>query len=112
MQSGIYHVKFTSSQQAYGEGLAVFKDGSVNGGDVGYVYLGTYEGIPGGVAAKLKIKKWNQGITSVFGNISEFDLDLRGTFSPDFSSFSVGGGIPLMPGSTITITGKRLADAV
>jgi hypothetical protein len=31
MNSGIYHVKFSSSQHGrYGEGLAVFKDQSIN----------------------------------------------------------------------------------
>src|ERR1035437_3689940 len=93
MKSGIYHVKFTSSQQAYGEGLAVFKDGTVNGGDQGYLYIGTYQESSAGVTAKLKIKKWNQGVTSVFGNIAEFELDLRGNFSSDFSSFNVNGGV-------------------
>lgn len=40
MKDGIYHVRFSSSVGAAGEGLAVVKDGSVNGGDAGYLYLG------------------------------------------------------------------------
>lgn len=42
MIDGIYHVRFSSSIDGrnFGEGLATFKDGSVNGGDHGYLYLG------------------------------------------------------------------------
>lgn len=112
MKSGIYHVQFKSSAQSYGEGLAVFKEGTVNGGDHGYLYLGTYEDEAGGVSAKLKIRKWNQGVTSVFGPFNEFDLILKGSFNPDLSSFTVAGVSPQIPGASITIFGRRVADAV
>lgn len=110
MKPSIYHVKFVSAQKSYGEGLAVFKDGTVNGGDNGYLYLGSYQESGGTVTAKLKIKKWNPGVVSVFGNISEFNLDLSGTLTAD--TFTVKGGIPQMLGATIVIEGRRIADAV
>lgn len=112
MKPGIYHVQFRSSAQSYGEGLAVFKDGTVNGGDQGYLYLGTYEGETGNVSAKLKIRKWNQGVTSVFGPFNEFDLVLQGSLKPDLSGFTVSGGSPQIPGASITIHGRRVAEAV
>lgn len=112
MKSGIYHVKFTSSQNIYGEGLAVFRDGTINGGDAGFLYLGSYQEVPAGVMAKLKIKNWNPSIRSTFGNLSEFELDLRGTFAADLSTFTVTGGTPQRPGASISITGRRLADAI
>ena len=40
MENGIYHVRFASSIDGAGEGLAVVKDGAVNGGDAGYLCLG------------------------------------------------------------------------
>ncbi|MCR6655607.1 MAG: hypothetical protein NVV63_07270 [Opitutus sp.] len=111
MKPSIYHVNFASSQQSYGEGIAVFKDGTVNGGDHGYVYVGTYDLSSTSVSARLKIKKWNAAVTSVFGNIPDFDLDLRGSLSPDQSTFTVTGGIKQLPGPTITIRGRRISDA-
>lgn len=111
MTPAIYHVQFTSSLQARGEGLAVFKDGSINGGDEGYLYVGTFAGDSSNVTATLKIKKWNPVATSVFGPLKEFDLNLRGTFQPDGTHFKVTGVSPQIPGASITITGDRISAA-
>lgn len=43
MNDGIYHVTFSSLRGSAGQGLVVIKDGSVNGGDAGYLYLGLLE---------------------------------------------------------------------
>lgn len=112
MKPAIYHVKFTSSLRDFGDGLAVFKDGSINGGDHGYLYLGTYEVDGSTVTAKLKVKRWNSSVTSVFGNIDEFALELKGSVTGDGDSFSAQGAIPQMQQMTITIDGRKLADAV
>ena len=111
MKLGIYHVKFTSAQQSYGEGLAVFKDTSINGGDTGYVYLGSFSIDATNVSAKIKVKRWNHGAVSIFGPLQDFDLDLKGTVAPDAASFSVTGSVVQMPGMKITINGRRVSDA-
>lgn len=111
MKSGIYHVQFSSSSRAAGEGLAVFKDGAVNGGDIGYVYTGTFTAENGTFLSHLQIKKWNPNVVSVFGPIPDFVLDLTGTFAADLSTFTAGGGIRQLPGLAITIRGRRIADA-
>ncbi|PTX91251.1 GrlR family regulatory protein [Opitutus sp. ER46] len=112
MNPGIYHVKFTSSRHTYGEGLAVFRNGTINGGDLGYYYLGRFEVTPAGVTAQLKIRKWNPPIDSVFGNLAEFDLELKGTMAADHTTFSVTGSTPQRPGASITVTGQRLSDTL
>ena len=109
---GIYHVRFAPvSSSSFGEGLAVFKDGKVNGGDMGYLYRGTYEIVDSKVTAKLKIKRWNPAITSIFGSFSEFDLDLTGHMPSDASLFYVEGPVVQRPQLRITINGRRLDDA-
>lgn len=112
MKPGIYHVRFRSSLGAYGEGLVVFKDGTLNGGDPGYVYSGTYELAGEQVTGRLRIKKWNQGVTSVFGLLAPFEIALTGTFNPDFGAFDATGriaAVPLTP--AVSISGRRLSDA-
>lgn len=111
MKAGIYHVKFRSNQQSHGEGLAVIKDGSINGGDQGYLYLGSFKVDGVNVSAKVKVKKWSNALTSVFGNLADFDLDLRGSFTADFGAFSITGSMIQMPTMRITIEGRRVSDA-
>ena len=111
MNNGIYHVRFSSSNRSVGEGLAVFKDGAVNGGDQGYLYSGRYNLSANVITGDLTVSRWNAGHTSVFGPLSTFTLSLKGGMSPDGSSFSVNGSSPDVPGATITINGRRLQDA-
>lgn len=112
VEPGIYHVKFTASSRDFGEGLAVFKDGKINGGDPGYLYLGAYEMTGLQIAAKIKVKRWNPAVTSVFGNLAEFDLDLSGTITADDAKFAVTGFVVQNRQQKISIDGRRLADAL
>lgn len=112
MKPGIYHITFASpTTHTSGEGLAVLKDGTINGGDLGYLFIGKFSIKDSAMSAKLKIKQWNPRVTSVFGNIPEFDLDLAGSITDDFKSFSARGGVVGRPQMSISIDGARLADA-
>ena len=115
MKDAIFYVEFTSPSTPgsfHHAGVAVFIDGTVNGGDNGYSYVGSYTENGQEVAAHLKIKLWNQGSRSVFGPIQEFELSLRGTVAPDEKTFQAQGEITAMPQMKITITGRRMADAI
>lgn len=112
MKPGIYHVKFRSSLNTRSEGLIVLKDGTINGGDVGYFYTGTYRlAQEGEIVAKLRIQKWNHGVFSIIGRLAEFELDLRGRFSSDHLRFEVKGFALQTLGLGITVVGERLGDA-
>lgn len=110
MQDGIYHVHFSSSIGGSGEGLVVIKQGSVNGGDAGYLYIGQLGADGEALSGCLNIKRWNPGHVSVFGPLEKFDLQLSGKNSAG-GSFSVTGGIPSQPGVSITIAGRFLSAA-
>ena len=109
MQNGIYHVRFSSPQGSAGEGLVVIKDGSVNGGDTGYLYFGQLVADGANVSGQLEIKRWNTTIPSIFGPLNQFTLALAGTTTGD--AFTVGGGMQNQPNLKISITGKKLSDA-
>ena len=110
MQEGIYHVRFSSSTRDSGEGLVVIKQGSANGGDAGYLYLGKLKTTGESLTGQLNIKRWNPGHVSVFGPLDNFDLQLSGKVTPG-NGFSVSGGIASQPGLTITIVGRYLSAA-
>ena len=112
MKPTIFHVRFTSSDHDFGDGIAVLKDGAVNGGDKGFVWFGACEVSGTEISARLTCRRWNPAVPSVFGNYGEFQLNLKGTVQPDFSRFSISGPAVGLPGShTITITGNKVADA-
>lgn len=111
MKDGIYHVKFASTMGAAGEGLVVVKDGSVNGGDAGYLYQGALASTAEGqLQGQLQVKRWNPGHVSVFGPLGNFALSLNGNAAAN-DSFTVSGGVPGQPNMKITITGRMLAQA-
>ncbi len=110
MKNGIYHVRFSSSSGS-GEGLAVVKDGTVNGGDPGYLYLGQLTVVGQTLHGRLQIQRWNPGTVSVFGPLDNFALDLAGLSGAANDEFTVSGGIAGQPNLKITITGRRLAAA-
>jgi hypothetical protein len=109
MIDGIYHVRFSSSTQDFGEGLATIKDGSVNGGDNGYLYQGRVSSAASGISGKLLVKRWNPSVTSVFGNMQQFELDLSGSQSAD-RTFQVSGNVAGQSNLKINIAGRFLAE--
>ena len=111
MHNGIYHVRFSSSVGGAGEGLAVVKDGAVNGGDAGYLYLDQLAASGQTVSGNLQVQRWNPSTVSVFGPLSNFALDLVGQSSAANDGFTVIGGVAGQPNLKITITGRRLAAA-
>lgn len=113
MKPGIYHVKFSAvTSTNFGEGLAVFSDGKVNGGDPGYIYRGSYTLSASVITAELRITRWNPSIPSIFGSFPEFDLALTGHMPPDWSLFFAEGKVAQNPALGIAINGRRLGDAV
>lgn len=110
MQDGIYHVRFSSSVGSAGEGLVVIKQGSVNGGDAGYLYIGQFSVSGESLSGRLNIKRWNAGQVSVFGPLESFELQLSGNVTAG-NSFTLSGGIPSQPGLMITIAGRFLSAA-
>lgn len=110
MQDGIYHVRFSSSTGDSGEGLVVIKQGTVNGGDGGYIYVGPLASAGGGLSGRLSIKRWNPSATSVFGPLGNFDLQLAGQ-STSSTSFVVSGSIPSQPSLKISIAGQFVSLA-
>jgi T3SS negative regulator,GrlR len=108
MHNGIYRVEFRSGRRIGISGLVVLKDGSVNGGDEGFVYRGTYKIEGQKVTAEIAISKHNPGAQSVFGPIDNYTLLLTGT--TESNNFTLSGGVTGRQGLAIEIRGTKLAD--
>ena len=111
MKPGIYHVRFASLlHQDQGDGLVIIKGQTINGGDVGYIYRGSFTITGTKLTTRLNIKRWNQYAASIFGNIAAFDLDIAGDLSTDLTSFSGQGFVVQNPQMRLTLNAQRIDD--
>lgn len=108
MRDGIYQVLFTSNSGDEGQGLAVFKGSSVNGGDYGYTYTGEMQASGESFTVKLTVKRWNKQAKSIFGALDEFVLNLKGQEKGD--GFSASGEVQGQSGQ-IQIQGTFITPA-
>ncbi len=107
MKHGFYRVKFTSNKNMFGEGIVVVRDGTLNGGDHGYVYSGRYQIAADSCSANVLVQKYNQSVQSVFGPRSEFKLGLTGRVTEE--AFTLTGQMAGNPENQITLSGAWFA---
>jgi T3SS negative regulator,GrlR len=111
MISGIYHVHFRGGpSQNFGEGIAVFKDGKINGGDVGYVFRGSYETTERRIASTINVKRWNPSVPNPLVNVPEYDLVVEAEVPGDWANFTVSASAPQIPQLAISISCRRIAE--
>lgn len=108
MLSGIYFVRFAANNNDFGEGLAVIRNGYVNGGDETYLYQGRIDAYGEDIKAHLEIKHYRGPLNSVMGPMKQFTLQLSGKIGGD--RFEVSGGIPNIPGPRIIIHGNKVSE--
>jgi hypothetical protein len=108
MQNGVYRVIFVGPL-TQGRGVLIARNGHLCGGDSGYVYSGNYtsEGTNG--LASIQVKRDDPDSTSVFGNLSDFTLNI--SFSVTASGFTASGTIPGYPQAKIEANAVKIADA-
>lgn len=110
MKNGLYVVSFRS-QVAEGSGVVTVKDGSVNGGDFGYVYQGHIrQENDRNATATIEVNRYNNTAESIFGQATNFNLLLQGTTEQE--SFNLNGNVEGQPAQKIQITGRYLRDLV
>ena len=109
MRNGIYSVAFSSSAGRLGTGgVAAFIDGKVYGGDAGYYYKGDVNVSGQSATGRIHVGPHGERSESIFGPLTEFDLQLSGTTTDD--SFSLGGEVVGHPGMGIKVDGRKVSD--
>lgn len=63
MKEGIYNVVFESHDASFGEGILVVSQGTVNGGDIGFIYQGKLQR----PVMTLRVRQYQPDILSVLG---------------------------------------------
>ena len=111
MKNGIYHVDFRSGNKSAGQGLVVLKDGTVNGGDAGFLFVGKLLADSNVLSADIQVNKWSPGHVSIFGPLTTFGLTLSGQGDSAGGTFRLSGHITGQPAQTIGIHGRFLAPA-
>jgi len=111
VREGIYRVQFGSDSGVGGRGMVVIKGSTVNGGDEGFSFAGRIFGTSDDLAVDLKVKRWNVGHVSVFGNLTEFNLTLAGKANAHAGTFNVAGSVTGRPSMRIAIAGQWISAA-
>ena len=108
MESGIYHFRFQGGPSGnYGDGIAVLKDGTINGGDVGYVYRGSYKTEGNRLIAKINLKQWKMVPNALF-NLPEFAINIDAPLPGDLKNFTLEGR--LEGAGSVHLVGRRLEN--
>lgn len=75
---GAYVVSFESSLGAFGGGTVMIEGHRISGGDIGYFYEGQLEEQGDDVVGHVKVTQHDKTMESVFGDIEQFEIDLKG----------------------------------
>ncbi|KFK98119.1 GrlR family regulatory protein [Serratia sp. Ag1] len=106
MKNGIYFVVFRSNSQDFGNGTVVVRDNKINGGDFGFAYKGAVSDSN----VTLYVSQHDKSVTSVFGGLSAFNLNL--VITEFGNNYELKGSVEGMPYSTIQIQAKFIGDII
>jgi hypothetical protein len=107
--NGIYSVSFSSTQGQLGTGGVVYLiNDKVYGGDANFYYMGSLNINGEEATGQIHVGPHQQPAQSIFGPLTNFDLQLSGSFRD--GSFSLNGNIVGQPGMGIRVTGRKVAD--
>jgi hypothetical protein len=101
MIDGLWTVEFRSSVGGLGSGTLIFENGKVMGGDAGYYYVGSYEGVGNTLKGRVTVKKYNPGHISIFGSLNIFTIEISGPLND--AQMTLHGKMAENPTMTISI---------
>jgi hypothetical protein len=94
---GLWTIEFGSNTGIFGSGVVVIRSGRIEGGDASYYYFGPVEELTSGsefpraFRARLFVKPFLAGATSVFGTVGqEYILLVDGSMRDENNAVAVG----------------------
>ena len=109
MQDGMYWLRVAGDGSAE-EGVAVVREGVVDGGGPGYMWQGRLVEENGAVRGSLTVRKWNPQTPPCLGMFKEAKLDIAGCLEPAGSSFELEGHAHGHHVVHLRISGHRLGE--
>jgi len=89
--NGLWTVEFGSSTGMFGGGVAIFRDGTILGGDGLYYYIGEYSIEGKSLMATIRISPFIEGAESVFKTVGQdLTLKLVGAITSEVSVIAQG----------------------
>ena len=78
--NGLWTLQYRFQNEWVGNGVIVFRDGKICGGDSGYYYVGQYETSGPHLSGMAKVIRHDPRAMSMFGTpINRFDIEMQGT---------------------------------
>lgn len=114
MESGIYSVEFKSGNNLGMGGVLVIQNGTIHGGDLTYLYRGTYHATndnPDSFTAKLTVSHYRGAVNAVVGSLKEFNLTLS-LQEHGSNGFQAQGAVDGLPNAILIVEGSKRADLV
>jgi hypothetical protein len=104
IKDGIYYANFyTPNKSDSGEGIAVFRDGYLNGGDHGYTYQGRFIRNEYEASLEATIERWKPDVESVFGHLKSYKIKFKGENNSKFEKTTLIAELSDDPSNTITV---------
>ena len=109
--NGVFYLSFRSAMGILGNGLAVFEDGVIRGGDDSYLYSGQYiaEDNNNLLTAHVDVQYYQGEEGSIFGSKESFQLELSGSFTK--RGIKANGHVVGQPSLQMSLEGNRVEDA-
>lgn len=108
MYDGLWVVEFQANND-FGWGVVVFNGNQIMGGDWGYYYFGQIN-TTGKLTGEINAVRFNQNVSSVFGEIDNFTLLLKDGVINN-TKFNVTAVVKGKEELSITIRGTKKVDA-
>jgi hypothetical protein len=108
---GVYSAHFLSSADQYGEGIVVVHGGKIHGGDLDYVYIGTYSLTNSEFSASLEVSNHSGRFASVLGPLTHYRLTLNGKLKKH-QDITCHGTVEERPDLAIQINLHKLSPLV
>lgn len=106
----LWTVDFVSNQGIGGGGVVIFDTERIFGGDGSYYYVGKYSIKDEEVTGIIDVKRYNPHLPSVFSELGDFSLELKGKLAPPHAQFIATGHVVGMPSLSIEIHLKRQSE--
>ena len=108
MVEGLWAIDFVTNINTWGGGVLVLTpEGRILGGDMGYYYIGKYDIHDDKISGTIDIIQFNPQCVSVFGDVSNFELQFEGSLDSKRNSFDATAESSQFPGGKLVISGRK-----